>query len=186
MGLVVMLVGVVPNVHATKTGPPLPIQLTSSPATVKPGDTVDYLLHIPNKSSNGYWGVKGMVNFPATLSCTQIVSANRGGCSLVNNVLTCSYKDIGDWWILDVVVRCQVKQLPTCSPTIVTTGGVWVDKPKQDTRANHTLKVNCAPPPTPTPRPSSTCCSTSCNSSATSLLRSRPRFPNCTAPTAWP
>lgn len=144
------------DVHATKGAPPLPIQLTSTPTTAKPGDSVDYLVHIPNKSSNGYWGVKAIINFPSQLSCTQIVSTTRGGCTLANNTLTCAYNDVGDWWIIDAVVRCQVNVLPTCTNRIVTTGGLWANKPKQDTRISHTLNVNCALPATPTPTPTAT------------------------------
>lgn len=143
--------------HATKTAPPLPIQLTVTPQTISPGGTVSYLMHLANKSSSSYWGVRVTVPFPEHVTCTAIVSANRKGCSLANNVLSCYWADYYDWWTTDVTVSCVEKHTTPCGGTVSATANLEVNKPAQVNASTATFTVACAnPTATPTPQPTST------------------------------
>lgn len=141
----------VPTAHATKAAPPLPIQLTASVATTTQGGTIEYLMHLANKSSSSYWGVTVAVNFPDTVTCTGIVSANRGGCSLSGNRLSCYWNDYYDWWTTDVKVNCVVKPTAPCDGNITAVADLTVNKPAQTNSSTAVVRVVCAnPTPTPT------------------------------------
>jgi hypothetical protein len=141
---------------ATKKVPPLPIQLTG-PMMVKVGEVFEYLVHIPNKSSAKYWNVTVNVPFPANVKCSRIVSQNKPGCTLRSDGknLSCFYKDIHDWWVIDIKVSCVVE--PPCVSQVSTTASMNVMKPQnQNAQSTAVTQVKCDTPPTATPTPTST------------------------------
>ena len=151
--------------HAVAGGgkaPPLPVQL-SAPASVKPGDSFEYLIHIPNKSSASYWGVTAQIDFPNNVSCSQIVSESRRGpgCQLLNGPvgqsksIKCVYNDVYDWQVIDVRVRCQLLPPAICGSQISTVVNMNVMKPlpSQNTSSKATFTALCN---NPTPTPTST------------------------------
>ncbi len=140
------------SASATKTAPPLPIQLTA-PAMVKVGSTFEYLLHIPNKTSSNYWSVTSQINFPSSVNCTTIVSQSRSGCTLKTDAqgrgtgLTCSYADVYDWQIIDVRVSCTLDATAPCNSQISTTANLTVMKPSAQTNSSTAvLSVMCLAP----------------------------------------
>jgi hypothetical protein len=153
------------DAYATKTAPQLPVQLTA-PMMVTPGQTFEYLVHIPNKSSSTYWAVTANLTFPAGVRCTNIVSQTRPGCSLSRDAqgravgLNCSYKDFYDWWVVDIRVSCVVEPTAPCGGTITSTVNLNVMKPQaQSTSSTATTSIKCnnpTPTPTPTATPTST------------------------------
>ena len=94
------------NASATKTAVALPVQITANTQTVAQNGAVEYLVRISNQTSSSYWGVTSTVNFPSSVSCTNIVSQTRGGCKLTGNQLSCYWADFYDWWVADVRVAC--------------------------------------------------------------------------------
>ena len=150
--IVALLVcSIAPTAHATKTAPPLPIQLTASVATTTQGGVIEYLMHLANKSSSSYWGVTVGVTFPDTVTCTGIISANRKGCSLTGNRLTCYWNDYYDWWTTDVKVSCTVKPTAPCDGVLNAVADLTVNKPAQTNSSTAAVRVVCAnPTPTPT------------------------------------
>jgi Domain of unknown function DUF11 len=151
----VVVIGVAQSAYATKTAPQLPIQITASATTVKSGDVVNYLIHVPNKSSSSYWGVVVTVNFPDTLNCVAVTQANLGTYTLVGNRFSATINDLHDWKVADWRIQCVTKPDAPCGGTISTTALLNVGKPVQTNSSTVNVSVACMNP-TATPTPVST------------------------------
>jgi hypothetical protein len=128
------------SAYATKTAPALPVQITASTASVALNGAVEYLVHIPNKSSSSYWGVTATATFPQSVSCTHIVSQSRGGCTLSGNKLSCYWADFYDWWVVDVKVACTAVACGTAKSV----ASINVNKPAQSAASEANVNVTCA------------------------------------------
>ena len=85
--------GVAQIAEATKTAPPLPVQISVAPSSTQPGQLVEYSIAIPNNSKSAYWGTDLDVSFPSQVTCEAVVAEARHSCKLTGNTLNCHWND---------------------------------------------------------------------------------------------